>query len=228
MSSGRSRTLESVRQGILHGDWFPGQRLQPMDLAKRFETSTTVIREALSLLVGDGLVVARPNQGFFVPDLNLRELRDITELRCRTEELGAQLAAERGDLDWEAELTGAHHRLVRIPRRLAEDPARINPEWSLAHHAFHQTIIAGSGSQQIVQVAANLSYATVLYRCWAAPHTGAAGRDVEAEHRALLEAALAHDGPKLGALLRAHYEATLDVVLEAGLGLPPEKYSGLK
>lgn len=217
MSNGRSHTLEGVRQGILHGDWFPGQRLQPTDLAQRFDTSTTVIREALSLLVGDGLVVARPNRGFFVPELDLQELRDMTELRCRTEDLGARLATERGDLEWEAALTAAHHRLVKIPRRLTDDPARINPEWSQAHHAFHQAIIAGSGSQEIVQIGAKLAHATELYRAWAAPYGGAIRRDVEAEHRGLLEAALAHDGDKLSALLRAHYETTLAIVLEAGL-----------
>lgn len=216
MPNGRSRALESVRHGILHGDWVPGQRLQPADLARIYDTSTTVIREALALLVGDGLVLARANHGFFVPHLDLQELRDITELRCRTEDLGAQLAIERGDIEWEVEITAAHHRLAKVPRRLEGFPDQINPEWLLAHHAFHLAIIAGCGSQQIIQLSSNLAHATELYRRWAAPSRGAINRNVEAEHKALLDAALTRD-VRLGALLRNHYETTVNVVLEAGL-----------
>ena len=50
-----------------------------------------------------------------------------------------------------------------------------------------------------------------------APSTAAVVRDVEGEHRGILEAALARDADRLAALLRAHYEATVQVVLNAGL-----------
>lgn len=217
MSNGRTRTLDQVRLGILHGDWRPGARLQPVELARTFETSTTVVREALSLMVGDGLVVSRPNHGFFVPELDLEELKVITELRCRTEEFGGQLACQNGDLQWEVDLTAAHHRLARSPRRLASDPGRINPDWASAHHAFHLAILQGSGSASIAKLAANLADATELYRRWAAATTSATRRDVEAEHAEILEAALARDGSRLGNLLRVHYERTLAVVLDAGI-----------
>lgn len=217
MTNGKSKMIDRVRHGILHGDWSPGDRLQPAELAKRFETSTTVVREALSLLVGDGLVLSRPNYGFFVPELNLQDLQDLTELRCVTEALGAKLASERGDLDWEASLAAAHHRLARTPRRDPEDPTHINSEWAVAHREFHLALLSASECRPIIQLASNLADSTELYRRWAAPSPAAAHRDVEAEHAALLEAALTHDGERVGALLRVHYEATLNVVLEAGL-----------
>jgi DNA-binding transcriptional MocR family regulator len=76
-----SRTIHEVRRAILGGEWKPGAKLQPRTLAERFGTSTTVVREALTRLAGDGLVTTRRNRGFFVPGLNLRELSDITKLR---------------------------------------------------------------------------------------------------------------------------------------------------
>lgn len=217
MANERNRMLDQVRRAILHGDWSPGDRLQPLQLAERFGTSTTVVREALALLVGDGLVLAKSNRGFFVPDLHLRELEDITELRCVTESLAARLATERGDLDWESELTAAHHRLSKTRRRLSDDPGHINPEWSTAHRDFHLALISACDSDAILRLAANLADSTELYRRWAAPSTAAVKRNVEEEHNALLQAALARDGQLLGALLRSHYEATVRVVLEAGL-----------
>jgi DNA-binding GntR family transcriptional regulator len=188
-----------------------------MQLAQQFGTSTTVVREALTLLSGDGLVVSRANHGFTVPMLDLRELRDITELRCVTEDLAAHLATQRGDLAWESRLTASHHRLDRTPRRLSDEPSHINPEWATAHREFHHELIAACESDAILRLSSNLADSTELYRRWAAPSKAASQRNVEAEHKHLLDAALAHDGDELGRSLRSHYEATVAVVLKAGL-----------
>lgn len=217
MANGRTLTLDKVRRGILAGTWNPGQRLQPGELAKEFGTSTTVVRESLSLLAGDGLVVARANHGFFVPDLDLQELRNVTELRCQVESFAAQLSVQNATVEWEAALTAAHHRLSRTTRRSAEHPDRITPEWMEAHRSFHQALLEACGSPVITHLAENLADSTELYRRWSAPAPAAYERDVEAEHRQLLEAALAHDARTLASLLRKHYEATVDVVLRAGL-----------
>lgn len=216
MSNGRTRVIDQIRDAILAGEWSPGDRLQPMALAKRFATSTTVVREALAILAGDGLVLTRPNHGFFIPELDMREFQDSTELRCVTEALAARLATERGDLEWESELTAAHHTLARTPRRNQGDPSRISPEWAAAHREFHHKLLSACACAPILQLASNLADSADLYRRWAAPSTAASGRDVEAEHAGLLEAALAHDGEELAKRLRAHYEATLNVVLKAG------------
>lgn len=217
MSNGRTRMVELLRGAILAGEWVPGQRLQPKALSERFDTSTTVVREALTLLAGDGLLRSIPNRGFFVPELWLRELRDITELRCVTEELGATLAVERGGLEWESQLMAAHHRLARVPRRLPRDPDRINPDWASAHREFHRLLLSACDCEPIVRLASNLADSTELYRRWAAASPAAGRRGVEEEHARILDAALAHDGPLLGSRLRSHYQATMDVVLAAGL-----------
>ena len=220
MSNGRTRIIDRIREAILDGEWSPGYRLQPMALSKRFETSTTVVREALAILAGDGLVLTKPNHGFFIPNLDIREFQDSTELRCITEALAARLATERGDLQWEAELTAAHHRLARTPRRDPAEPDQILPAWAAAHREFHHVLLSACGSLQILHLASNLADSADLYRRWAAPSSAASGRDVEAEHAGLLEAALAHDGEELGRRLRAHYESTLQVVLQAGFAQP--------
>lgn len=209
--------LDAVRSAILAGDWAPGEKLSPGVLAEQCGTSNTVIREALTRLVGDGLVTSERNRGFFVRELRLRELQDLTELRCTTEALAARLAVERGDLRWESELIAAHHQLSRTPRRVPGEPARISADWDAEHRRFHALLIAPCDCAPMVRLAENLADSTALYRRWAAASAAASRRDVEAEHRQLLEAALARDAQALGALLRSHYEATVSVVLEAGL-----------
>ncbi|MGO3761113.1 MAG: GntR family transcriptional regulator [Glutamicibacter arilaitensis] len=217
MAKASVHSLEGIRRTILDGLWSPGDRLQPTTLAEQFETSTTVIRESLTRLAGENLVVIRPNRGFFVPDLNLRELADITELRCSTEALAARLAVERGDVAWESELIAAHHQLSRTPRRLPEEPGTVNPAWSAAHRNFHHALLVPCDCQPMLKLSADLSNFTELYRRWAAPSPAAGKRNVEKEHQEILNAALDRDSEKLGELLDKHYRATVQVVMDAGL-----------
>ena len=114
---------DELRTNMLVGRWAPGDRLQLNQISEQFNTSSTVVREALTRLAGERLVVLRPNRGFFVPTLSLDELRDITELRCVNEQFGVTLAIERGDLAWEGELIAAHHTMERTPSRDEENPS---------------------------------------------------------------------------------------------------------
>lgn len=217
MAKASTQSVEGIRRTILEGHWAPGERLQPTLLAEKFGTSTTVIRESLTRLAGEHLVVIKTNRGFFVPDLDLQELADITELRCVTENLAATLAVQRGDVDWESELIAAHHKLSRTPRRLPEEPGTLNPQWSAAHREFHQMLLAPCNCEPMTQLSSNLANFTELYRRWSAPSQAAVKRDVEKEHQQILDAALVRDAPLLTELLRKHYEATVQVVMDSGL-----------
>lgn len=212
-----SRAIELLRDGILFGTWVPGSRLSPAALASQFQLSTTIIREALTRLAGEGLITIIPNRGFFIPELSLRELSDLTELRITTEALALRLSLTRGDLEWESDLISAHHMLARTERRSGTDPTHFTPEWERRHQAFHQALIAGSGFETAVSLSANLGTKTSLYRQWAAPSPAAAKRDIELEHQSLLDAALARDIDGAIELLEAHYRRTLEVVLKSGL-----------
>ena len=217
MAKASTLSIEGIRRTILRGFWSPGERLQPTTLATQFETSTTVIRESLTRLAGEGLVLIRPNRGFFVAELNLRELADLTELRCVTEALAARLSVERGDLAWESELIAAHHTLVQTARRRPEDPDHVNEQWSKVHREFHLKLLEACQCPPMLQLSSNLADSTELYRRWAASSSAAGGRDVEHEHQLLLEAALSRDAETLARLLREHYEATVQVVMQSGL-----------
>lgn len=216
MATSGARVTDVITAEILSGAWKPGERLQPHRLADQYSVSTTVVREALSRMTGDGLVVVKPNKGFFIPNLREQELLDITELRCVTETLAVELALQRGDLEWESELIGAHHVMTKTPRR---DPKtdQSSSEWLEAHRAFHATLLAACDCEPMTRIASNLSTATELYRRWASPSASSTSRDVEAEHEQILEAALARDAELTALRLRNHYEITAQVILKSGL-----------
>lgn len=205
---------DRLKNEIFSGVWAPGAKLRISDLSERFGTSSTVIREALTRLAGEKLLQFHPNRGFFISEYSTPELQDLSALRCKIEEFGLELAIQRGDLDWESELIATHHRLERTPRRNQEDPAHISHEWFVAHQAFHEKLLEASDVPLLKDFASTLRDATALYRLWAAPHPAASSRDIEVEHREILEAVLAHDVELAQKRLREHYMRTLDVITQ--------------
>lgn len=204
---------QQIRQHIFDGHYQPGTRLAPTVLAKEYDVSTTVLREAMLLLTGDRLVVSTPGHGFSIPELQLQELTDLTMLRCHNEALALQLAIERGGLEWESAVISAHHKMTRIPRRNPESPEVPNPEWFNAHRDFHSKLLAGCGIPALIDICEKLSAATEIYRVYSVPKTKSLKRDVETEHADLLAAVLAHDTARAVALLIAHYEGTKERLL---------------
>ncbi|NLT26114.1 MAG: GntR family transcriptional regulator [Microbacteriaceae bacterium] len=219
---GKSETLstavrERLRQDILSGQWLPGEKLQLAALSIHYETSSTVVREALTHLTGERLIDLKPNRGFFVPTLSLAELRDFNELRCIAEEFGIRLAIERGDLEWESEVFAALHTLERTPRHDEAAHGGISQEWVNAHNAFHEKLMSSCGVPMLIELSAKLSDANSLYRRWTVPTDRVLGRDIDAEHRDIVAAVIDRDPERAGALLRDHYTRSMELILESGL-----------
>lgn len=87
---GKPRSLiESVmhrlRCEIVQGVLSAGSRLLIDDLQRRFDVSGGTVREALSLLVSDGLVHAKTQRGFFVAPMSLQDLEGLTRTRIALE-----------------------------------------------------------------------------------------------------------------------------------------------
>jgi DNA-binding GntR family transcriptional regulator len=204
-----------IRHEIFNGTLRPGERLQPGILSDSYDTSTTVVREALTLLAGERLVTSTSGKGFFVPEILYEELRDTVMIRIHLESLAVKLSIERGGVDWESGVLTAHHRLARTPRRTAEDPDHASEEWSKQHRAFHEKLISGCGSPILINLCGQLQSATELYRIWAGPSPLTANRDVEAEHQAIMQAALDGDTGLTVSLLADHYNKTADIILNS-------------
>ena len=99
---------ERLRRRILDGSLAPGQRLPGhRELAQQFSVSVGSLREAISMLVGDGLVETRAGLGTFVaerpnaaggtggPPLDRSQIEELIEARLVLESELAALAARR-------------------------------------------------------------------------------------------------------------------------------------
>lgn len=210
------RAYQQIRSDILTGRLLPGQRLLFNELGARYGTSVGVLREGLTRLTEQGLVVSQPQQGFHVTPVIPEDLKDLTEARVEIETLAFRKAMEAGDLAWEARLVAAHHVLEGTPDLIDGDIHRVNEDWATAHGAFHRMLLAACPNRRLREFAATLRDASEVYRRWSRHLDGEQGRDIPGEHRALLQAAIGRDIEGGTTLLARHIEYTTNAVLASG------------
>jgi DNA-binding GntR family transcriptional regulator len=91
----KDRIVEELRALIASGEIARGARVQQDELASRFATSITPVREALRQLEAEGLLVSEPHRGVRVAFAKLEEVRDVYAARRLLEPYAAQRAAIR-------------------------------------------------------------------------------------------------------------------------------------
>lgn len=79
MNSGATleRIYGELKRRVLSSVYRPGDRLEPAALAEELGSSTTPVRDALHLLVGEHLLATRTGGGFFVPQIDEPALQDL-------------------------------------------------------------------------------------------------------------------------------------------------------
>lgn len=207
---------EDLRADLLACRIRPGSRLKIQELCDRFDVSLGAVREALSRLTSDGLVVSEPQRGFRAAPISLEDLKDLTRVRIDIEALCLRRALAIGTVTWEAQLVAAFHRLSRTPERVADDPARSDDEWAEAHAGFHQALVGGADSPWLLRLQAQLYAQSERYRRLSIP-LDTDTRNVGEEHQEILDAALRRDAERAVALLTTHLGRTTDILLAAGI-----------
>jgi GntR family transcriptional regulator, carbon starvation induced regulator len=81
------------------------------------------LREALSLLIADALVVSQGQRGFRVAPVSLEDIADITNTRVMLECEALRQSIELGDDAWEGSLLSAFHRLSKAEEKLGDPSA---------------------------------------------------------------------------------------------------------
>jgi DNA-binding GntR family transcriptional regulator len=217
---------DDIRRDLLNGVLSPGEKLGLVTLAERFGVSQSVIREALTRLTEQDLVVATPQRGFRVRELSIADMADLTEVRVQIESLALNLAIERGDVEWEMAIVASHHALERTA--VSGEDSVFNEAWPIRHREFHSALLVGCSSPRLVAVTSALRDSAELYRRWYWALTDDHTRDLAAEHRRLKELALARDADAAVSLLAEHIKgapcALIAYAKEHGMdGLEPAR-----
>jgi DNA-binding GntR family transcriptional regulator len=194
-----------LRSTILRGDIAPGTKLRLGDLCAQFGVSLSPLREALSRLAAEQVVIAESQRGYRVPEVSLEGLAEVNAVRCHIEPYAIAESIRRGDDAWEERLVAVFHRLNKYEQQNARK-TRIE-DWECAHHEFHSALIEACGMPLLLQFCSVLHDLSDRYRrLFLAKYP--LDRDIHAEHQAIFDAALARQPEKAAELLRQHVERT--------------------
>ena len=138
------RVADELRRALFDGELDPGTPLREVALAESLGVARSTVREALGLLVAEGLADRVPNKGTAVHALSADEIRDVCRARAVLETAGVRRWNDASDGSRDAvrsaltefhrlaggtatsqELTAAHLEIHRRRRgAVRRDPAR--------------------------------------------------------------------------------------------------------
>lgn len=207
------RAYRAIRADILRGVLAPGQKLKLDRLRDAYDAGIGTLRETLSRLVAERMVVAEGQRGFEVAPFSATELREIAALRLLLEGHAMEHSFRAGDVEWEARVVAVHHKLSQMQDRLAGGDAAALDAWRRFDAQFHQTLISACGSRTLMA-----THAAVFdrYQRYQNRALGFRGEIAVREHAALQDAALSRDATVARAVLRAHILGGVDEALADG------------
>jgi DNA-binding GntR family transcriptional regulator len=145
------RVADEIRRALFAGEIPPGTPLREIALSEAMGVGRSTIREALGVLVAEGVAVRVPNRGVAVKELTAEDVRDVSRARAALEAAGVRRWAEAGE-DARHEL---HAALDRYSQLAAEttDPAVLTE----AHLRIHRSLVGLTGSERLLAAADALS-----------------------------------------------------------------------
>ena len=157
--------------------------------------------------------------------LVLDEAETLQRMRADTREKGLNALRQllechalrqsfaQGDIEWEARVIAAHHKLAQMEARMASGDRTDTDLWKRYDWQFHQALVSACGSQVLMHAHAAIFERYLRYQMIALSYRGAIA---SAEHLAMKEAALRRDSDEGCALLERHIAGGVDHALATG------------
>ena len=202
-----------MRADIIGCRLMPSDRLRVESLRERYGVGGSPIREALMRLEAEGLVELEQNKGFRVAAVSSEQLVDVMRTRVEIEGLALRWSIEKGDVEWEANVVAAFHRLSR-QTKMSTDGDAIDSNWAKDHRAFHTALAAGCGSPTLLTIREGLFDQAARYVALSVM-ARTVWRDDSAEHEQIMQAALGRDVARAVELNGEHIDRTTKKVLKS-------------
>jgi len=199
---------DRLREMIQEGELAPGGRIIEKELCEYFDTSKTPLREALKVLVAEGLITHRQHQGYHVADIDIDEIESIFEVLHGLEDIAASYLSTRLDRDTLSAIERKHQAMV------LHHASRKRTAYFRLNQEIHQMLIDAVRNPTLSAIYASLM--TKIHRARGVANADSLRwQESLAEHEAIIEAIRASDQDALKRLLREHSEHTAQEVMKA-------------
>ncbi len=218
MTAATEQAHRAIRAAIAAGVYKGGDHLRAAELAERFGTSRTPIREALQRLSSEGVVDFVTNRGAYVTEWSREDVEEIFDMRTVLEGRAAELSATRltlGQIDDLRLMTGRMEDAAHGDgRRDAEAVAKHNND-------FHALIISAAANRRLAALIGSVFQMALTERTFSVFSDEDLHRSLT-HHRELIAAFQARDPVWAGSVMRSHLCAAHHVYVTAA-GRPTEE-----
>ena len=196
------KIYKELRRAIIMGQSQPGERLEVDEIAHRYDTSVTPVRDALQMLNQEGMVTIRPRSGYFVTRLTLQQLRDMLELRKVLELAAVERGAQRATDEQLRQLRAVHAGYTG-------DDDESYERYTEENSRFHRLLAETSGNLKLAEAVGHLM--DRLARFMVLRH---AGKSLEASHLRIVDALAARDPKAARRALLEDIDSARDAILD--------------
>lgn len=197
------QVLSLLRNDILSGKYRPGDKLRQDEVARRFEVSTTPVREAFRGLRSEGLVTIDANKGVVVKGLSVEDVAEIYELRILLEPLLAKKSVATISEESLLAATELHAQMCA-----AKDPH----EWASLNCDFHIKLMKSEEHSRLYEMVKNLLVVAAPYVSLSIyMHPQIQQTDNE-EHAMILDGYRKRNGKLVEKIVRQHLQQTLETI----------------
>jgi DNA-binding GntR family transcriptional regulator len=204
----RDQAFGAIRREILAGRLTPGTRLVEAELAARLGVSRNPVREAITRLEQQGLVVTIPNKGAFIVQPTPEQAHDMFLLRAHLEHLALRLAFARRPPETFVGLAEVVADMLHLARTAQPLNADVRGEFSLLDGAFHTRLIEASASPALLRAWETVAPTNIIFLYDQTRSVSIERTELESmatRHARLLKALRSHDPQIAGRELRKHF-----------------------
>lgn len=195
------RVYRALKEDILTARIGRDELLLEQSLAERYGVSKTPVREALRLLVHDGILLVLPRKGYMVRPVGVQDVLEVFEMRRILEPALAAEAARRRT----SEQVRLMEESVEMEGRL-EDPSLDESDVSLG---LHRLIAEATGNSRAIATMRSLLEDAARLPWFVFPATPPGpGRPGVKEHQQIVAAIAEGDSDAASAAMSAHIETT--------------------
>jgi DNA-binding GntR family transcriptional regulator len=204
------RAYRHIRRDILFGRLAPAQKLKLDGLKESYGVSISTLRELLSRLTSEGLIVAEGARGFEVAPISPENLKEVANLRQLLECHAMALSFATGDMEWEGRVVAAHHKLAVVESRMLAGDRSAPDLWKRYDWEFHHALISACGLKAHLDAHSAAYDKYLRYQMIAVVFRG----EIAArEHRQLLECALRRNTKSAQGVLVKHIQDCVSFTL---------------
>ncbi len=205
------RAYAELRQHIVEGLLPPDEKLRVEHLKDKYQVGAGTLREALTRLVSDSLVIAEGQRGFRVAPMTLADLEDITRVRLHVEIEAVRLSIRHGDAAWKTRLRQTFEAMHIISHPISPNQRM---DYEKLNRAFHEVLTSGYHSPRTQQILSQLSRHGERYRRYTIS-LQTIERNIHQEHTDIYEAAIKGNETRAALALETHIVSTVDLIRNA-------------